>query len=118
MMEMRSGRSDRFPTADSPRNLLRSSLGMSSITESTASRSDERGPNPSSELWIGGALAGVIDCETPGIVLLIPPRSMPVSGHQKYPGVLAAADVFTASTTFWVMESIRLDLGYAPYVHP
>jgi hypothetical protein len=26
--------------------------------------------------------------------------------------------VFTPSTTFWVMESIRLDLGYASYVHP
>jgi glyoxylase-like metal-dependent hydrolase (beta-lactamase superfamily II) len=37
---------------------------------------------------------------------------------EKYTGVLAAADVFTASTTFWVMESIRLDLGYASYVHP
>jgi glyoxylase-like metal-dependent hydrolase (beta-lactamase superfamily II) len=37
---------------------------------------------------------------------------------KKYTGVLAAADVFTASTTFWVMESIRLDLGYASYVHP
>jgi hypothetical protein len=36
----------------------------------------------------------------------------------KYTGVLAAADVFTASTTFWVMESIRLDLGYGSYVHP
>jgi glyoxylase-like metal-dependent hydrolase (beta-lactamase superfamily II) len=36
----------------------------------------------------------------------------------KYTGVLAAADVFTASTTFWVMESIRLDLGYGPQVHP
>jgi hypothetical protein len=32
--------------------------------------------------------------------------------------VLAAADVFTASTTFWVMESIRLDLGYGSQVHP
>ena len=30
---------------------------------------------------------------------------------QKYPGVLAAADVFTASTALWVLESIRLDLG-------
>jgi hypothetical protein len=30
--------------------------------------------------------------------------------------VIAAVDVFTESTTFWVMESIRLDLG--PYVHP
>ena len=36
----------------------------------------------------------------------------------KYTGVLAAADVFTPSTTFWVMESIRLDLGYASWVHP
>ncbi len=36
----------------------------------------------------------------------------------KYTGVLAAADVFTHSTTFWVMESIRLDLGFASYVHP
>jgi hypothetical protein len=37
---------------------------------------------------------------------------------KKYTGVLAAADVFTASTTFWVMESIRLDLGYGSQVHP
>ncbi len=36
---------------------------------------------------------------------------------KKYTGVLGAADVFTASTTFWVMESIRLDLGYASQVH-
>ena len=37
---------------------------------------------------------------------------------EKYTGVLAAADVFTHSTTFWVMESIRLDSGFASYVHP
>ena len=37
---------------------------------------------------------------------------------EKYTGVLAAADVFTESTTFWVMESIRLDLGYGSQVHP
>lgn len=37
---------------------------------------------------------------------------------EKYTGVLAAVDVFTASTAFWVMESIRLDLGYGSYVHP
>ena len=36
---------------------------------------------------------------------------------EKYTGVLAAVDVFTASTAFWVMESIRLDLGYASEVH-
>src|SRR6266851_9329182 len=43
-----------------------------------------------------------------------PSRPAPVI--EKYTGVLAAADVFTASTTFWVMESIRLDFGYASYV--
>ena len=37
---------------------------------------------------------------------------------EKYTGVLAAADVFTESTTFWVMESIRLDHGYGSQVHP
>ena len=37
---------------------------------------------------------------------------------EKYTGQLAAADVFTESTTFWVMESIRLDLGYGSQVHP
>ena len=37
---------------------------------------------------------------------------------EKYTGVLAAADVFTESTTFAVMQSIRLDLGHGSYVHP
>ena len=37
---------------------------------------------------------------------------------ENYVDVLAAADVFTASTTFHVMQSIRLDLGYASQVHP
>ena len=37
---------------------------------------------------------------------------------EKYTGVLAAADVFTASTTSHVMQSIRLDLGYGSQVHP
>jgi hypothetical protein len=37
---------------------------------------------------------------------------------EKYTGVLAAADVFTASTTFHVMQSIRLDSGYGSQVHP
>jgi glyoxylase-like metal-dependent hydrolase (beta-lactamase superfamily II) len=36
----------------------------------------------------------------------------------KYTGRLAAADVFTESTTFQVMQSIRLDLGHGSYVHP
>jgi glyoxylase-like metal-dependent hydrolase (beta-lactamase superfamily II) len=37
---------------------------------------------------------------------------------EKYTGLLASADVFTAGTTFHVMQSIRLDLGYASQVHP
>jgi len=37
---------------------------------------------------------------------------------EKYTGVLAGADLFTASTAVWVMESIRLDLGYGSQVHP
>jgi glyoxylase-like metal-dependent hydrolase (beta-lactamase superfamily II) len=37
---------------------------------------------------------------------------------EKYTGVLAAADVFTEHSTFWLMESIRLDLGVGSQVHP
>jgi glyoxylase-like metal-dependent hydrolase (beta-lactamase superfamily II) len=37
---------------------------------------------------------------------------------EKYVGVLAAADVFTASTTLQVVQSMRLDLGYGSQVHP
>jgi hypothetical protein len=36
----------------------------------------------------------------------------------KYLGVLAAADVYTASTTFAILESVRLDLGAGSQVHP
>jgi len=36
----------------------------------------------------------------------------------KYTGVIMAGDVFTESTTFQVMQSIRLDLGYGWQVHP
>ena len=37
---------------------------------------------------------------------------------EKYTGVLGAADVFTEHATFWLMESIRLDLGVGSQVHP
>ena len=37
---------------------------------------------------------------------------------EKYADRLGAADVFTASNTFAVLESIRLDLGYRMDVHP
>lgn len=36
---------------------------------------------------------------------------------KKYLGVLAAADVYTASTTFVILESVRLDLGAGSQVH-
>ncbi|MER5515766.1 MBL fold metallo-hydrolase [Streptomyces sp. NPDC002763] len=36
---------------------------------------------------------------------------------RKYTGVLAAADVYTASTTFIILESLRLDLGVGSQVH-
>jgi glyoxylase-like metal-dependent hydrolase (beta-lactamase superfamily II) len=36
---------------------------------------------------------------------------------KKYTGVLAAADVYTASTTFVILESVRLDLGVGSQVH-
>ena len=37
---------------------------------------------------------------------------------KKYTGVLAAADVYTASTAFLLLESIRLDLGAGSQIHP
>jgi glyoxylase-like metal-dependent hydrolase (beta-lactamase superfamily II) len=58
---------------------------------------------------VWAALRGYLDAVTAA-------ASEPVI--EKYVGVLAAADVFTASTTFHVMQSIRLDLGYDSRVHP
>ena len=37
---------------------------------------------------------------------------------EKYTGRLAGADVFTESTAFQVMQSIRLDRGHGSWVHP
>jgi len=36
---------------------------------------------------------------------------------KKYTGVLAAADVYTASTAFILLESIRLDQGFGSQIH-
>jgi hypothetical protein len=36
---------------------------------------------------------------------------------KKYLGVLPAADVYTASTAFVILESVRLDLGVGSQVH-
>jgi hypothetical protein len=49
----------------------------------------------------------------------LPRAPAPHSDHARaYTGVLAPADVFTERTTFWVTESIRLDLGYGSRAHP
>ena len=37
---------------------------------------------------------------------------------EQYTGVLAAADVNTAHTALWVLESIRLDRGVGIHVRP
>ena len=37
---------------------------------------------------------------------------------KKYTGVLAAVDVYTASTAFMLLESIRLDQGFGSQIHP
>ena len=39
------------------------------------------------------------------------------ASHQEVPRVLAGADVYTASTTFAILESLRLDLGLGSQVH-
>jgi hypothetical protein len=36
----------------------------------------------------------------------------------KYTGVLAAVDVYTESTAFLLLESIRLDQGFGSQIHP
>jgi len=44
--------------------------------------------------------------------------AVPIKGNNEIIGVLAAADVFTESVTFWVMESLRLNVGYGSRVRP
>jgi hypothetical protein len=37
---------------------------------------------------------------------------------EKYTGVLAAADVYTANTALWILESIRVARGVGIHVRP
>ena len=37
---------------------------------------------------------------------------------EKYTGVLAAVDVYTASTAFMLLESVRLDQGFGSQIRP
>jgi glyoxylase-like metal-dependent hydrolase (beta-lactamase superfamily II) len=85
---------------------------MADIAASVRTAIDSLDPTPffvkyGENVW--AAVRGLLDATTAA-------AAAPVI--EKYTGVLAAADVFTASTAFWVMESIRLDLGYGSQVHP
>ena len=85
---------------------------MADLSDSIRTALDTLDPTPyfakyGENVWAG--VKGYLDT-------LADTAAMPVI--EKYKDVLAAADVFTASTAFWVMESIRLDLGYGSYVHP
>ena len=85
---------------------------MADIAASSRKALDTVDPTPYFEKYGNNAWAGVkgyLDAITAA-------AAAPVI--EKYTGVLAAADVFTADTTFWVMESIRLDLGLGSQVHP
>ena len=85
---------------------------MADIAENSRKAIDTVDPTPyfvkyGENSW--AALRGYLDATTAA-------AAKPVI--EKYTGTLAAADVFTASTTFHVMQSIRLDLGYGSQVHP
>ena len=85
---------------------------MADIADSSRKALDSVDPTPyfvkyGANTW--AAVSGYLDAITAA-------AAAPVI--EKYSGVLAAADVFTASTTFHVMQSIRLDLGYGWQVHP
>jgi glyoxylase-like metal-dependent hydrolase (beta-lactamase superfamily II) len=85
---------------------------MADIAESSRKALDTVDPAPyfvtyGENAW--DAVRGYLDAVTAT-------AAAPVIG--KYTGVLAAADVFTVATTFNVLQSIRLDLGYGSHVHP
>ncbi len=85
---------------------------MADIAESSRKALDTVDPAPylvtyGENPW--DAVTGYLDAVTAT-------AAAPVIG--KYAGVLAAAEVFTAGTTFNVLQSIRLDLGYGSQVHP
>src|SRR6266545_3682846 len=85
---------------------------MADIAASVRTAIDTVDPTPYFQKYgenVWAAVRGLLDATTAA-------AAAPVIA--KYIGVLAAAEVFTESTTFWVMESIRLDLGYGSQVHP
>ena len=85
---------------------------MADIADSSRKAIDSVDPTKFFEKYgenVWAALKGLLD-ETA--------RTAAAPVIEKYTGVLAAADVFTEDTTFEVMQSIRLDLGYGSWVHP
>jgi glyoxylase-like metal-dependent hydrolase (beta-lactamase superfamily II) len=85
---------------------------MADLAESSRNAIDTVDPTPYFEKYgenTWAALKGYLDEVTAT-------AAAPVI--EKYTGVLAAADVFTESTTFQVLQSIRLDVGYGSWVHP
>jgi glyoxylase-like metal-dependent hydrolase (beta-lactamase superfamily II) len=85
---------------------------MADIADSSRKAIDSVDPTKYFEKYgenVWAALKGLLD-ETA--------RTAAAPVIEKYTGVLAAADVFTEDTTFEVMQSIRLDLGYGSWVHP
>jgi glyoxylase-like metal-dependent hydrolase (beta-lactamase superfamily II) len=85
---------------------------MADIAESSRQAIDTVDPTPyfvkyGENVWAG--LKGYLDEITAT-------AAAPVI--EKYTGLIAAADVFTESTTFQVMQSMRLDLGHGSQVHP
>jgi glyoxylase-like metal-dependent hydrolase (beta-lactamase superfamily II) len=85
---------------------------MADLAESSRKAIDTVDPTPYYERYgenVWAALKGILD-ETAQLT------AAPVI--EKYTGVLGAADVFTESVAFQVMQSVRLDLGYGSWVHP
>jgi glyoxylase-like metal-dependent hydrolase (beta-lactamase superfamily II) len=85
---------------------------MADISDSARRALDTIDPTPYFEQYGENRLAaarGYIDAITAA-------AAAPVI--DKYTGVLAAADVFTATTALHVIQSICLDLGYGSRVHP
>jgi glyoxylase-like metal-dependent hydrolase (beta-lactamase superfamily II) len=85
---------------------------MADLAESARAAILSVDPTPYFERYgdnVWAALKGILD-ETA--------RRTAAPVQEKYTGVLAAADVFTESVAFQVMQSIRLDLGHGSWVHP
>jgi glyoxylase-like metal-dependent hydrolase (beta-lactamase superfamily II) len=85
---------------------------LADIVESSHRALDSIDPAPFFQEHSAGAWASVNDYLTAAAAAAAAPVI------EKYAPVLAASDLCTTSTAFQVMQSIRLDFGYGPLVHP